>query len=341
VSCRDTGKWKDFLRLKVSIDGLKPAVWRELLVSPFVTVERLHKQILCPAVGWSANLHAYALRRIAMFKPENTLRDILEGLEQECWIASTFSTALDVIHQPFYIGGAVVDDQEILLGDLFYSNKTGACTLQWVHDLGDWWSHTIELSEDSSKQLAETSAAVLLAGSGACPPDGAGGVVQYCRNVLKLTGTLEGGSGAEHGAGPLDPSNPEWWTIINDELRGKGNSRGLHNPFTFDIKFHQEELAAALVRRVKRGEEDRFAISAAFATGLRGTNLTKPQVHKKENDPTKFCALCGTTAALMICSGCKSIAFCGRAHQVEYWPNHKVECKATQKKEKTSRGKRK
>jgi hypothetical protein len=182
LSSRDTSKWKDFLRLEVSIDGLKPAVRRELLVSPFVTIERLYKQVLCPALGWTSNLHTYALRRVDMLKPDS---DVLKGLEEECWIAASFSTALDAIHRPFYIGGAVVDDREILLGDLFYSSKDDACTLQWVHDLGDWWSHTIEVFEDLSKQQAETSAAVLLSGSGACPPEGAGGVVQYSSSIRK------------------------------------------------------------------------------------------------------------------------------------------------------------
>jgi hypothetical protein len=204
LSSRDTGKWKDFLRLKVSIDGLKPAVWRELLVSPFVTIERLYKQVLCPAVGWTSNLHAYALRRCTM----QGGGDVLEGLERECWIASTFSTALDVIHRPFYIGGAVVDDREILLGDLFYSNKNDTCTLQWVHDLGDWWSHTIEVSEDMSKQEAATSAAVLLSGSGACPPEGTGGVVQYCQTLMKLNGATKV-DGDQQGGGYLDPRFPQ------------------------------------------------------------------------------------------------------------------------------------
>jgi hypothetical protein len=337
LSSRDTGKWKDFLRLKVSIDGLKPAVWRELLVSPFVTIERLYKQVLCPAVGWTSNLHAYALRRFTVHKGGS---DVLEGLEQECWIAATFSTALDVIHRPFYIGGAVVDDREILLGDLFYSSKNDTCMLQWVHDLGDWWSHTIDVSEDLSQQQAETSAAVLLSGSGACPPEGTGGVAQYCQTLLKLNGTTRV-DGDQQGGGYLDPSSSSWWELVNDNLRGKENTRGLHNPFAFHIKFHQEELAGALVRRVKRGGEDRFVVSSGFDTGLQGTNMTKPQVHKKENDPTKFCALCGTTAALMVCSGCKSVAFCGRAHQVECWPKHKAQCKATQKNAKTGQSKRK
>jgi hypothetical protein len=39
------------------------------------------------------------------------------------------------------------------------------------------------------------------------------------------------------------------------------------------------------------------------------------------------CAVCKSTRNLMICSACKSVRFCGREHQRQYWPRHQSVCK--------------
>jgi hypothetical protein len=41
------GKW---LRLKVAVDGVKPAIWRDLIVNPDISMQSLHNHVLCPVL---------------------------------------------------------------------------------------------------------------------------------------------------------------------------------------------------------------------------------------------------------------------------------------------------
>ena len=267
-------------------------------------------------------------------------KQVLGTLEEECWVGPDFSTALDVFFQPLYIGGALADDRSILLGDLcFNRERSSQCVLQYVHDFGCWWSHTIEVEISSEQPRTDGSVAILLSGEGPCPPDDSGGVIAYHKEVMKLAGQLPDGESELD----LDPSCSQWWETLNSVWRSKGNNRGLRNPFIFDLESHCRAVADALSRPlVKKGSEHLRAIHQQFKSGLSGTASgpggPKPEVHKKVTDPTRFCAVCGVTAGLMLCSGCRSIAFCGRAHQLEYWPKHKAACRATQEMLQSSRG---
>jgi len=319
-----------------------------------LSLQELHHQVLCPAIGWTPNYHSFAIRRIhhisnpanGLFteerKQENFDREklVLGALAEEIWVGPNFSTALDVFFQPLYIGCALADDRSILLGDLYFDPKrSGPCDLQYVQDFGCWWSHTIEVEASSEKPRTDGSVAVLLGGSGACPPDDSGGVMEYYKMVMKLTGRL---SEEQHRESGVDPGDPQWWATMNSEWRSKQNSIGMSNPFVFDLERHQRAMAEALSRPLaKQGTEYLRATNWNFESGFSGMPSgpggSKPEVHRKATDPTKFCAVCGVTAGLMLCSGCHSIAFCGRAHQLEHWPKHKAACKA-QGKSKPSKG---
>jgi hypothetical protein len=48
---RDVDSWGEWVTLKVTIDGISPSVEREIWVSPDITMDRLHHQVLCPAVS--------------------------------------------------------------------------------------------------------------------------------------------------------------------------------------------------------------------------------------------------------------------------------------------------
>lgn len=359
-SSRNKSKWDEWLTLKVSIDGLVPPVERVIVVTPNITMNRLHHQVLCPAsksmqtsvfcysdinyylnypgsrftVGWTPNFHSYAFRRIRY----------LPLIEQECWVGPRASTALDSFFQPFYIGGAVANDRKVLLGDLFVPDDDGQTELQYVHDFGDWWSHTITITKTSSRPPDETTVAHLESGSGSCPPEDSGGVIRYCDKMEKLSG-LKPITSADSYETTMksddkrptftDPSKEVWWRTWNSEFRGKLNAASLQNPLRFDIDKHRLSLEDSLRCVVVPGTEH----EQLTAQGIGRISQTGPDgvQHRRTAKPTDECALCGITAALKLCSGCKGVAFCCRNHQTEYWPKHKKACLAAQKKAKTQK----
>jgi hypothetical protein len=276
---------------------------------------------------------------------EKQSQEVLETLERECWIGPRVSTSLDVFFQPLYIGGALADDCKVCLGDLFVPDEFGESKLQYVHDFGDWWSHTIVITRDKATVPGDVSVAYLKSGSGWCPYEDCGGADKYIQAISKLTGSAdiypqdvneEGGETALWGYdGRADPSRELWWKFLNLEIRSKKNGAKLANPFEFDLEAHRSALALSLRQRIaKKGSEFRQQTHVNFDSGIRSTASAPTGASNKKAKPTEVCAVCGVTAALKVCSGCNNIAFCSRAHQVEYWPRHKAACKAAQKKTK-------
>jgi hypothetical protein len=273
---------------------------------------------------------------------EKESQEVLETLERECWIGPRVSTSLDVFFQPLYIGGALADDRKVCLGDLFAPDEFGESKLQYVHDLGDWWSHTIVITREKAPVPEDASVAYLQSGSGCCPYEDCGGPDKYAQILVKLTGSaaiypqdVNEGESTDRSVieGRADPSRELWWKFLNSEIRSKKNGAKLSNPFEFDLEAHRSALALSLRQRIaKKGSEFRQQTQVNFDSGIRSTS-SAPAGAKKVK-PTEVCAVCGVTAALKLCSGCNNIAFCSRAHQVEYWPRHKAACKATQKKTK-------
>ena len=346
TSTDDLGSW---LKLVVTMDGVNPSVRRELIVSPDISMQSLHHQVLCPAIGWSNNYHCYAYRRLhGAIDPqtwknkastEKAVTDSIEMLCEECWIGPKTSTALDSMFQPLYIGGALANDKVITLGDLYALDKQDEIKLQYVHDFGDWWSHTISVSKYDGEVPTSASVAHLVSGEGSCPPEDTGGYSNYAQTMSKLTGTMGIKSKDtfeeydDEVSQTVDPSNERWWKFLNLEVRGKMNMQALKNPLAFDIDHTRANLEIAIrLPKQKGGKESANAIRRDYGTGLTSSDFDdKCAVDSKQNNPLKFCAVCEVTVALKTCSGCNSIAFCSREHQLQYWPKHKKDCRRIQK----------
>ena len=86
-------------------------------------------------------------------------------LRDEMWVGPVKSTALDASQKVWYVGGALVDDRKVFVRDVLL--KKGDA-VQWVYDLGDWWSHTIEVEEESPEDLPDFLSAT--AAAAAAPP---------------------------------------------------------------------------------------------------------------------------------------------------------------------------
>ena len=83
----------------------------------------------------------------------------------------------------------------------------------------------------------------------------------------------------------------------------------------------------------KGGREVDNLTSWNLGTGLATSDFDEKCTvdSEKSRNPVKFCAICDVTVALKTCSGCNSIAFCSREHQLRYWPTHKKDCRRIQK----------
>lgn len=132
-------------QIKVTLAGVRPAVWRRLLVPSTISLRKLH-DILQIAMGWEdAHLHAF-----------------VAGGE-------TYGMA-----DPDF-PDATRSDARVKLDAVLLREKDW---LIYEYDFGDGWEHKVVLE----KVLAQTpglQAPRCIAGARACPPEDCGGVGGY------------------------------------------------------------------------------------------------------------------------------------------------------------------
>jgi hypothetical protein len=171
--------------LRIQLDGVRPAIWRRVLVPGIIRLGKLH-DILQIAMGWEdSHLHCFEIggERYGTQDDEHPLEEIDEN---------------DV-----YILEA--------LGD------TGRFVYEY--DYGDGWEHKIVV-EAMSTTPAALKFAVCLDGKNACPPEDCGGVYGYGH----LLHVLADPSHEEHEdlmtwmGGPFDPTAFDL-AAINAELQ--------------------------------------------------------------------------------------------------------------------------
>mmetsp|Transcript_20510 Transcript_20510/g.48176 ORF Transcript_20510/g.48176 Transcript_20510/m.48176 type:complete len:1099 (+) Transcript_20510:105-3401(+) len=339
------------LKLAVKLDGLKPPFSRQLIVSSELTIRELHDQVLAPVMNWQSNYHSYALRVIP--RPDvSSDEEALEMIGQSVWMGPKTSTSLDSVYMPLYIGGCLANDKDITIGQLFAkqnmdkeSSGGGVLYMQYVHDFGDWYSHTLMFECPREEDIPQdSSVAHLISGSGLEVPEDCSGIVQYCKLMKEFTGRL--GVPGELGDNnskpkPSHPGEERWWKLFQSEVRAKHNmqkERGLRcNPLVFDIEQTRKNLEVALRRPTqKAGKENLNVKTHDHRTGLYFDKQRKASKPEPKN-ATKFCAVCGITVSLKLCSLCSSVAYCCRDHQVKHWPNHKADCKRLKKESKTKK----
>lgn len=141
-------------RLRVSLNEVAPAVWREMIVPAAVSLSDLHR-ILQIALGWwDSHLHDFQVNGV---RYEPTMPES-EGEPTE----TTFLGSLDL--RP---------------GDVFSYN----------YDFGDDWSHRIEvlaiLADD-----AQGAAPRVIAGENTAPLEDSGGPDGHCAVLAVLSGDI-------------------------------------------------------------------------------------------------------------------------------------------------------
>jgi hypothetical protein len=139
----------EIARIKVTIEGIRPPIWRRLEVPVEMSMAHLSDVILA-AFGWSnSHLHEFEVggRRIGMRDPDGD-EPSLRGFEDETG----------------------VELADVLVG--------GARSLTYIYDFGDDWKHRLVVEEvhDADPGLAYPRCT---AGRRSAPPEDCGGTWGY------------------------------------------------------------------------------------------------------------------------------------------------------------------
>ncbi len=135
------------LQLKVELQGVRPKVWRRVLVPASICLPKLHV-VLLHVMGWDGgHLHEFEF-------PEGRYG----------------------VPDPDWPNESMVDESKVTLTKaLGYST-----TFNWTYDFGDDWAHKIKVERiDTMPAELKLQFPVCLAGAGACPPEDVGGPPGY------------------------------------------------------------------------------------------------------------------------------------------------------------------
>ena len=140
------------LLLRIELKDFKPAIYREVLVDPDITLRALHA-VIQAAMGWE-NAHLYAFAQ-----PLRTTESFWKIPNQRKWQ----KPCRDAWGEP------MGNDAKVKLSQLLTAPKQ---RLLYLYDFGDEWLHTITLVAFSN---AHVPLPHLLKAQNACPPEDCGG----------------------------------------------------------------------------------------------------------------------------------------------------------------------
>jgi hypothetical protein len=137
------------VRLRVTLEGIDPPVWRQLEAPAWLKLARLH-DVLQVAFGWTnSHLHVFEVGAERIAVPHS-----LDQLEE---------------------GGVTRSGRLVELGHLV---DLGHRRFTYEYDLGDSWRHVVEV-EHVAKPTDDDGWVRCLAGARSCPPEDCGGPGGY------------------------------------------------------------------------------------------------------------------------------------------------------------------
>ncbi len=177
-------------QIKITLTGIRPAIWRRIQVRDNITLEKLH-DIVQIAMGWE-NCHMHE------FDIGGQQYGITEGLYNSLDVPST-----------------VKNDKKVKLSRVITAEKT---KFLYTYDFGDNWEHELLVEKILPEEKGKPYP-LCLKGKRACPPEDCGGVWGYA----DLLEALKNPDDPEHEdllewAGEYDPEefDPD---LVNDELK--------------------------------------------------------------------------------------------------------------------------
>lgn len=136
------------LRLRISLEGSDPEIWRRFQLTDEMTLLDLHNVVQI-VMGWTdSHLHEFEIKG-----------------KRYC---------LRFPNDDFY-GDPPIDEGTVRLGDVL---KRVRQKVQYIYDMGDGWQHTLVV-EERVESASGFPHPVCLAGERACPPEDCGGIWGY------------------------------------------------------------------------------------------------------------------------------------------------------------------
>jgi hypothetical protein len=137
-------------QLKITLEHIKPPIWRRLLVDSRITLDALHDAIQV-SMGWeNAHLHHFIDRQNTLYAPLNEDTFGFSDLDQ-------------------------IDESMILLHELLTKEKDW---IKYEYDFGDGWEHKILLEKILPMEKNQFPVSCIK-GKRACPPEDCGGPWGY------------------------------------------------------------------------------------------------------------------------------------------------------------------
>jgi hypothetical protein len=140
-------------QLRVSLAGIKPDIWRRLLLSGDTRIDKLH-DILQRLMGWSnTHLHTFVVSERQLSSPGSDLEDM-------------------------------EDETRVRLSDIAPRVKD---RFVYYYDLGDGWRHDVVVEEIAQADERFGASPLCIEGARACPPEDCGGAGGYEEFVAAVT----------------------------------------------------------------------------------------------------------------------------------------------------------
>lgn len=171
----------EIARLKVTLNGIRPPIWRRLEVPLGFTFRELSDVILA-AFGWTnTHLHQFEVgKRRQPGQRSIGMTDLLDEDGDDFFLPSTdedlarLFPGLPKEEARLFFPPPLEDETRVTLAEVLTSGQR----LLYLYDFGDDWRHTLQV-EAIFRAKTETVYPRVTAGRRAAPPEDSGGVWGY------------------------------------------------------------------------------------------------------------------------------------------------------------------
>lgn len=141
--------------LRITLNGIKPAIWRKIEVPSNITLRHLG-DLIVDMMGWGGYHLNQFCKGNDYYMPHYQRES--SGEDDFTWTCNNY------------------DQEEFTIADLL---ERKASTVSFEYDFGDSWEHDVRLSSIDEYGEDETRCINFVSGKCACPPDDCGGVWGY------------------------------------------------------------------------------------------------------------------------------------------------------------------